>query len=76
MLRDNGIRHGAVEREHRWASATARRRDTVAPVEDPTTPWLIAEATATASGVASWAWVTLVLGAAVVLVGGVLIALI
>lgn len=45
-------------------------------MEDPTTPWLIAEASATAGVPASWAWVTLALGAAVVLIGGLLIALI
>lgn len=56
--------------------AAPRSRGTVASVEDPTTPWWIAEATASAGVSATWAWLTLLLGAAAVLVGGVLIALI
>ncbi|KRE28367.1 hypothetical protein ASG82_06660 [Mycobacterium sp. Soil538] len=54
----------------------ARTPGTVALVEDPTTPWLIAEATASAGLSAAWVWLTLALGAAVVLAGGFLIALI
>ncbi|WP_185975929.1 hypothetical protein [Mycolicibacterium sp. 018/SC-01/001] len=43
-------------------------------MEDPTTPWLIAEASVSAGMPATWAWLTLLLAAVVVLAGGVLLA--
>ncbi|KMO77828.1 hypothetical protein MOBUDSM44075_01736 [Mycolicibacterium obuense] len=46
----------------------------VAPVEDPTTPWLIAQASVSAGMSVTWAWLTLLLGALVVSAGGILIA--
>jgi hypothetical protein len=40
-------------------------------MEDPATPWLIAEAT-TAGLSVLWVWVTLLAGTAVVVTGGIL----
>jgi len=44
---------------------------TVGRMEDPTTPWVVAEMRLPAT----WAWVTLLAGVAVVLVGGFLLSL-
>lgn len=43
-------------------------------MEDPTTPWLIAEVAASAGMSVRWAWLTLLFGALVVLAGGMLVA--
>ncbi|WP_157850924.1 hypothetical protein [Mycolicibacterium obuense] len=43
-------------------------------MEDPTTPWLIAQASVSAGMSVTWAWLTLLLGALVVSAGGILIA--
>ncbi len=42
-------------------------------MEEPVTPWLIAEATAASGLSLRWAWAITALGAVVILVGGLLI---
>jgi hypothetical protein len=45
-------------------------------MEESATPWLIAEATVASGASPLWAWLTLLSGAAAVLAGGILIAVI
>ena len=42
-------------------------------MEDSATPWAIAEVATTASLSALWVWASILLGAALVLIGGILL---
>jgi hypothetical protein len=70
LLWENGFQLEAGHGSGGSRSSDSRGFPSVGDMEDWATPWLIAEA-AKASGMSVlWAWTTLLLGAAVVLAGG------